>query len=160
MIENPREYFVETILPFSGKMFGVAAAITGSREDASDAVQTAMLRIWETVRSGIRPENPSAYCMSAIRNICLSEIAHSSRAVSLDSQSEIPSEKNSAESFLALKEVIGHLRKLPDKERQAVEMSAFAGSSSDDIAEALSVSTANARQLLSRGRRKLRDWFK
>lgn len=160
MTENPREYFVETILPFSGKMFGVAAAITGSREDASDAVQTAMLRIWESVRSGFKPENPSAYCMSAIRNICLSEITRRGRSSSLELQGEIPSEKNSAESSLALKEVIGNLHKLPDKERQAVEMSAFAGSSSDDIAEALSVSSANARQLLSRGRRKLRDWFK
>lgn len=159
MIENPRKYFSENILPNSGRMFGVAVAITGSREDASDAVQTAMLRIWENICAGTVPDNPAAYCLSAIRNICITQYELSKRAAPLDKDVGAIATKGNAEDSLTLTEVIGRMHTLPDKERQAVEMSAFAGSSSEDIADALSVSTANARQLLSRGRRKLREWM-
>lgn len=137
----------------------MAVAITGSREDASDAVQTAMLRIWENICAGSVPDNPAAYCLSAVRNICITQYERSKRTAPLTEDEAPPSAKSNAEDSLTLTEVIGRLKTLPDKERQAVEMSAFAGSTSEDIADALSVSSANARQLLSRGRRKLREWF-
>lgn len=160
MRDNLRKYFVEEILPNSARMFGVAAAITGSREDASDAVQTAMLRIWENVCAGTIPDNPTAYCLSAVRNICLTQYIRAKRTVSLDNDEITTTEKNNAEDSLSLREVIGHMRSLPEKERQAVELTAFAGYSSEDIAAELKVTKVNARQLLSRGRRKLRDLFK
>lgn len=160
MSESLRKYFVETILPFSGKMFGVAAAITGSREDASDAVQTAMLRIWENICAGTIPDNPAAYCLSAVRNICITQFIRAKRVTPMDNDDETPPQRSNAEDSLSLKEVLGYLQTLPEKERQAVEMSAFAGYSSEDIAAELKVTKVNARQLLSRGRKRLRDWFK
>lgn len=40
----PRKYFTDNILPCNARMYAAALAITGSPEDAADAVQTAMLR--------------------------------------------------------------------------------------------------------------------
>ena len=68
-------------------------------------------------------------------------------------------DKNGIEEAVELNEVRASLMKLPEKERKAVEMSAYAGSSTDDIAKALGVTPVNARQILSRGRRTLRSLF-
>ena len=155
----PREYFTTSILPCNARMYAAALAITGSPEDAADAVQTAMLRIWEGVSKGIFPEAPMAYCLSAIRNICITETVRASRKVSLDNTKEISSGKSGVEEKLELNEVRTKLKRLPGNERKAVEMSAYSGCSADDIAEALGVTPVNARQLLSRGRRRLRSFF-
>ena len=160
MNRDSKKYFTEMILPHSSKMYGVALAITGSREDASDAVQTAMLRIWKSVSEGLVPENPTAYCISAVRNVCINESMRAKRLSPLEGNAELPSEGIAAEASLRLQEVTAGLTRLPDKERQAVELTAYAGCSSEELANALNVSPANARQLLSRGRRKLREWFK
>lgn len=156
---TPRKYFTDNILPCHARMYAAAMAIIGSPEDAADAVQTAMLRIWENICKGVFPEVPMAYCLSAIRNICITETTRLSRKVSLDATREISSEKSGVEEALELNEVTATLRCLPVKERKAVEMSAYAGSSADDIAEVLGVTPANARQILSRGRRRLRSFF-
>lgn len=51
------------------------------------------------------------------------------------------------------------LPQLPDNQRKAVELSAFSGCSNDEIAELTGESPANVRQLLSRGRRKLKELY-
>lgn len=78
----------------------------------------------------------------------------------MDNDDKAPPQRSNAEDSLSLKEVLGYLQTLPEKERQAVELTAFAGYSSEDIAAELKVTKVNARQLLSRGRKRLRDWFK
>ena len=160
MSRDRKKYFTERILPHSAKMYGVAFAITGSREDASDAVQTAMLRIWKSISEGADPENPGAYCLTAVRNICLNEILRTQKLTALGNEENLPSANSEAEATLTLKEVTTRLRSLPEKERMAIELTAYAGCSSEDVANVLSVSPANARQILSRGRRKLRELFK
>lgn len=89
-------------------------------------------------------EVPAAYCLSAIRNICLTESARASRKIPLDTTREIPTGDGGTEKAIELNEVTATLRRLPEKERKAVEMSAFAGCSADDIAEVLGVSAVNA----------------
>ncbi len=156
---TPRKYFTDNILPCNARMYAAALAITGSPEDAADAVQTAMLRIWENVCKGVFPKIPMAYCLSSIRNICITETMRSSRKMPLDTTREISTEKSGVEETLELNEVTATLQRLPEKERKAVEMSAYSGCSADDIAKVLGVTPANARQILSRGRRKLRSFF-
>ena len=153
MDSSARTYFTEVILPCHARMYAAALAITGSSDVARDAVQTAMMRLWETVRKGSLPESAMPYCLSAVRNICITEMAYKRRKVPIDTVAE-PST-----ATCRAKEVADALRMLPAKERQAVEMSAWGGCSADDIAGALGTNAVNARQLLSRGRKRLRSLF-
>ena len=91
--------------------------------------------------------------------LSFTESARASRKIPLDTTREIPTGDGGTEKAIELNEVTATLRRLPEKERKAVEMSAFAGCSADDIAEVLGVSAVNARQILSRGRRRLRSFF-
>ncbi len=154
-----RKYFTEAVLPCHARMYAAALAITGSPDDASDAVQTAMLRVWETVSKGMVLESPVSYCLSAVRNICFTEILRNKRLVPIDGITEEASESNRTEKAVELTEVTDALGRLSETERRAVEMSAYSGCSADQIAQALGTNAVNARQILSRGRKRLRSFF-
>ncbi len=140
-------------------MFAVALAITGSEDEASDAVQTAMMRIWEMLNDKQTPEYPMSYCISTVRNICINELRRNKSKVPIEDNAERASESCDAEDFVELNEVVDAVARLPHNERRAVQMSAYAGCSSQEIAKAMGISSVNARQILSRGRKRLRSYF-
>lgn len=137
-----------------------AVAILGSEDDAADAVQTAMMRIWNGLGKESLPENPKAYCLATLRNICLTALDNSRRYCSLEEMPQRVSDTGNVEDALGLRAVTEVMRRLPQKERRAVELSAYSGCTALEIARALDVSEANARQILCRGRRHLREFFK
>lgn len=152
-----KKYFAERFLPYTSRMYAAALAILGSQSDAEDAVQTAMLRIWENIRRGNIPDSPEAYALTAVRRICLNELSRLKRLTALDG--DFPAGSNAGENRIALGEVTELMRSLPTTERRAIELTAYGGCSSDELAAALGTSSANARQILSRGRKKLRSFF-
>ena len=155
-----KKYFTERFLPCTSRMYAAALAILGSPSDAEDAVQTAMLRIWDNIRQGRVPDTPEAYALTAVRRICLSELARSRRITSLDGELHpCPSGAGGSEERVELGEVTEMMRSLPAMERRAIELTAYGGCTSDEVGAALGTSAANARQLLCRGRRKLRSFF-
>ena len=139
-------------------MYAAALAILGSPSDAEDAVQAAMLRIWENIRRGNIPDAPEPYALAAVRNICLSELARSRRFEAFTGEHRDPPAAT-GDARIELGEVTKMMRSLPEMERRAIELTAYAGCSSDELGAALGTSAANARQILSRGRKKLRSFF-
>lgn len=159
MLLDERSYFSQTILPLHGRMYAAALAITGSPDDAADAVQTAMMKIWEGIAAGNRIDAPAAYCLKAVRNVALNEIGRRHSCVNIDSEGEKLPASDSADSGVRMKDATSILASLPDRERMAVELTAFDGCSSEEVAGSLGVSPSNARQILSRARRHLRSLF-
>lgn len=159
MRDDKKIYFTQRILPCSRRMYAAALAIMGSADDASDAVQTGMLRIWENIRDGKYPENPEGYCLLTVRNICISMLDRQRRELCLESNPAVSSTENPAEMKLQLSDVALGLRELTPNERKAIEMNAWGGCRPEEIAKVLGVTESNARQILSRGRRHLRKIF-
>lgn len=159
MRDDKKIYFTQRILPCSRRMYAAALAIIGSSDDASDAVQTGMLRIWENIRDGKYPENPEGYCLLTIRNICISMLDRQRREQPLDDNPAVGNAENPAEMKLQLSEVELGLRALPPNERKAIELNAWGGCRPEEIAGILGVTEPNARMILSRGRRHLRKIF-
>lgn len=156
---DAKAYFVKEILPCHARMYAAALAILESADDAKDAVQSAMLNVWESIRRGNRPENPNGYCMKALRNVCINSLNQSRRMQYLDENIVGAVAKNEGEDNMRLKDAEICLRELPENERRAVEMRAYGGLSSKEIAAALNVAEPNARKILSRGRLHLRNFF-
>jgi RNA polymerase sigma-70 factor (ECF subfamily) len=66
--------FEQQILPASGKMFRFARKILGDSEDAKDVVQDGLLRIWDQRVKLSEIENPEAWGMQVIKNLCLDRL--------------------------------------------------------------------------------------
>ncbi len=158
MNSDHRKYFDSQILPCYRRMYAAALAMLGSTDDAADAVQTAMLNIWEAVADGRRFDAPVSYALSALRNVCLSAIEKRRKNVGIDTV-DAPEAPDAADALANLGDATRLLGHLPERERKALVLNAFAGCDASEISATLGVSPVNARQILSRARKKLRSLF-
>lgn len=156
--------FRERVMPLRRLMYGVALKMGIPPDDAADAVQEAQVALWRH-RDGI-PANPGEcrlYCMAALRNECLTLLRR--RRDGLSSLDEAVSVRAQAADDTALRvecddtrsriEVL--MESLPPSQREAIRLSGFGGLDTSEIAEATGQTENNVRQLLSRGRRRLRQ---
>lgn len=152
---NPsEEIFHQHFLPLYPRLYAVALSITGNSTDAADAVQDTMTKIWSHISEIADIKSPLGYSLTILRNSAI-DIVRTRKSTELtDNIGTVePADPDT------LKFLYRAIRSLPDYQRRAVELSTFAELSAEEIAGQLNTSPANARQLLSRGRRKLREIF-
>ena len=139
-------------------MYRVTLALCGNSADASDAVQNAAIKLWES-RDRL---NTQAYCIAAARNAAISLINSRRHPDDLDTASTVAAD-NSLESEIETSDRIRHIKAiaatLPDNQRIVLTMRDFEGCEMDEIEEATGLSTGNIRVLLSRARSAIRKYF-
>lgn len=146
-----REYFNKEFLPHYRMMYGVALRLLRNEDDASDAVQSCICRIWQSVRDGSEVDNAEAFCRASIRRHCLNELRDRRPEDDPESLAEWPErdEANEGETFDEM------LSMLDSRQREAMRLRIVGEYRCEEIAEVMSLSSANVRQLLSRARQKL-----
>ena len=68
------EEFKVIILPYYKNMYRVAASIMRSNDEAADAVQDAMLRLWHSRDKLKNVRDLKSYCNNVARNVCINTI--------------------------------------------------------------------------------------
>ena len=144
-----------------GRLFGIAYRMLGSAAEAEDVVQDAWLRWQSTDRSVVR--DPAAFLVTATTRLAIN-VAQSARArretyvgpwlpepVDTTADPALGAERGQALELA----VLLLLEALPPAERAAYVLSEAFDYSHAQIADILTVSEANARQLASRARRHL-----
>lgn len=151
--------FRQRVMSLHRLMYGMALRMGMPPDDAADAVQDTQLKLWR-LRHGI-PEDPDElrlYCLKAFRNSCISWFRRQHPEESADSLSDTPSPSASDAEYRDTRAAIERLiDSLPEGQRTAIRLSSFGGLDNNEIAATTGLSEANVRQLLSRGRRKLRE---
>ena len=153
--------FRERVLPLRKLMYGIGLRIGLSPDDAADAVQETQVRLWQS-RASIPSDPPhlKPYCLAAFKNECISLLRRARPKVPIDESPEIMAPDTDPVEYADTRQNIRRLiESLPEGQRQAVSLSSFGGMDNKEIAEAMGESDANVRQLLSRGRRRLRQLF-
>lgn len=132
------------------------------RDDAEDITQTAFIKAWDAVRT--RPiENAFApYLFTIARNLIIDRSRR--RAIEPVSREDAPDVADIRPSPLALAiageeyRALEHaLEELPDLQREAVLLRAFADMPYEEIANTLGKKESAVRQLYSRGVRTLKE---
>lgn len=152
------EIFTRQFLPLYEKMYRVASAILGNESgEAADAVQEAMVRIWKLGSEMMQIANPEGYAVAAVRSSALDILRKRHVWEQIDEVGNTPSEElPDTDSEEWLQKIIASL---PQGQRDVVRMSAFGNMSNDEIADATGFSAANVRQLLSRGRKRIKELY-
>lgn len=114
------------------QLFIAAIAVTHDRSAAEDAIADAMLAISQLERA---PEDLAAYFFRTVRNKAL----HSSRANSrFDSDCKlenfVDTSSQSPQQIIFIKEVLMHLRSLPNEQQQVLVMKLFGDLTFSEIA--------------------------
>ncbi|MEE0236400.1 MAG: RNA polymerase sigma factor [Bacteroidales bacterium] len=148
---NGRNIFGQKRLDF---MFRLACSILGRSEEAQDMMQDVAERVLRKQDSLQEIENIDAFLTRSVRNACIDRLRR--RKDTTPKIPEVPDEK-SPEGWSDRQLVHKALARLPEKQRMAVHLKDIEGYSGKEIARILETDEANARTILSRGRRALRD---
>lgn len=158
--------FLNTVLNLSDMMYGTALAITGSEEDAKDAVQESVARMWAVRKSMDRIQNVDGYCVKTVRNAAFDIVRRrqTSAQVSEDVE-QLPHSDPSPgpHGSMEAKEQFQMLRKcldmLPDAYRQVLTLRVECDFSFGQIAEIMGTTQDNVRQILSRARKQIKEHY-
>lgn len=154
------EEFKENILPYYAIMFRVAASVLKSSDEAADAVQDAIEKLWEK-REQLKPVTDlKSYAMSAVRNTSLNHIKRKSYSPPQDEEPEIVSNEDiqSDVEWRDYSDFVGKaMNRLPADQRYVLRLSAYGGFSNAEIADLLGLTPGNVRVILSRARFRLKE---
>lgn len=158
-LENKEtDIFKRMVLPHAALMERLLARMLGE-EDARDALQDTLLRLWEHREALSAADNIRAYCLTTARNVATNRLRSRHFEESIE---EVPIVESGADADDSddLRHAEALLEKLPEAQRRAIRLRSYCDMEVEEIAVRMEVSEANVRQLLSRGRRRLRELFK
>lgn len=162
------EEFKASVLVHSVRMWRMAVTLLHDPEDANDAVQDAVVRLWQRRDSLENAVNIQAYCITSVKRVAIDMLrARQSQPTSPLDQYGMEHEPqpgydesqrlDDSESLGVVKML---LSRLPHDQQTVMRLSAFNGCPNDEIRQITGFSADNVRTLLSRARRRLKELFK
>jgi RNA polymerase sigma-70 factor (sigma-E family) len=133
-----------------------AQLLSGSRDDAADLVQDALVRTFGRLRNGFTVESAEAYVRRAILNAFLDGGRRRSRWRRIAPLEYVPEELPPASAATdARLDLHEELRKLAPRERACLVLRYYDDLKVDDIAETLGISSGAVKRYLSDGLAKM-----
>lgn len=152
--------FRQKVMPLRRLMFSMALRLGMPPDDASDVVQETQLKLWRC-RENIPPEVSAckAYCMRAVRNEAITFLRRCKDAEPLEAAPDLRANEDpySVEHRDTQSRIETLIDSLPEGQRRVIRLSSFGGFEITEIVEATGFTPGNVRQLLSRGRKRLRE---
>ena len=153
--------FSEIWIPLSDRFYRVAYYLLESEADAEDAVQELYLKLWAARSSLEGIQNPAAYGILLLKNICIDRIRKRTirKAEPLD-KAPMP-EDAGAEDREEMKDTLRHLmqemEKLPEKQRDVLRMKTIEGLEYEELSRRTGISQVYVRVLIAKARKTLKS---
>lgn len=151
-------------MPCYRQMYLTAFAILRNRDDASDVTQDLILSLWQRHETIPVPDNPAAFCVTMARNHCIDRLRHNSKNYfeNIDSLYMMASDME-ADTEISLRTtqscISDILLRFKEKQRRILILSIFSQLSNDEISVITGESSDNIRAILSRGRKKIKEYL-
>ena len=153
--------FSQIWIPLSDRFYRVAYYLLESKPDAEDAVQELYLKLW-MVRCSLEDiQNPVAYGILLLKNICIDRIRKRTvrKTDPLDNAPML--EDSDAEDREDMKDILRHLMhemgKLPKKQQEVLRMKTVEGLEYEEISRRTGISQVYVRVLITMARKILRS---
>ena len=155
--------FVKSISPFKDKLFRLAKRLLVSTEEAEDATQEVLLKLWNKNEDLVNYNSLEAFAMTMTKNYCLDQLK-SKRAGNLklvhDNYTDRePSLQKKLEDIDSLNWVEKVINQLPEQQRMIIQMRDIEQYGFEEIAEILDMNETAIRVALSRGRKTIREFM-
>lgn len=150
----------EIWLPLSNRFYRVAYHILESQQDAEDAVQELYLKLIKTPSKFSNIQDPAAYGITILRNICIDIIRRRDKRRSEELHEYMIADVDSPDKAAAAKDklriLIHEIDRLPQKQSKVLKMRAIEGLEYDEISQRTGLSQVNIRVLISIARKTLK----
>lgn len=153
--------FVALTNPFKDKLFRLAKRLLVSAEEAEDATQEVMMKLWKMKDNLNSYKSIEALSVVMIKNHCLDQLK-SKRAQNLSIEhSNYSDGQNNLQHQLEVKDSLNWVEKLvdnlPDQQKMIVQLRDIEQLEFEEIAQILEMNETAVRVALSRARKVLRE---
>lgn len=153
--------FVKLVMPFKDKVFRLAKRLLVSNEEAEDATQEILLKLWNNKNAIEQYNNVEAFSMTMTKNFCLDRLK-SKQAQNLKIvHSNYEDHKLSLQKQVELNDSVNWVSKimeeLPEQQKLIVQLRDIENYEFEEIAKVLEMNETAVRVALSRARKTIRE---
>lgn len=156
-----QQEFIHIISPFKDKIFRIAKRLLISIEEAEDATQEVLVRLWNKNDGLLKYNSVEALAMTITKNYCLDQLK-SKRASNLqlvhnnygDNSAGVDKQVEDKDSWNWVEKIIDEL---PEQQKIIVQMRDVEEYEFSEIASMLDMNEATVRVALSRARKVIRE---
>lgn len=156
-----QETFLHIIMPFKDKVFRLAKRLLVSREEAEDATQEILLKLWKNKKQIQDYKNVEAFSMTMTKNFCLDKLK-SKHAQNLKIvHSNYQDGNTSLQKQIELNDSVDWVGKiiedLPEQQKIILQMRDVEQYEFAEISKILDMNETAIRVALSRARKSIRE---
>ncbi|MCK5400112.1 MAG: RNA polymerase sigma factor [Flavobacteriaceae bacterium] len=153
--------FLNIVLPFKDKVFRLAKRLLISREEAEDATQEILLKLWNRKEQIQDYKNVEAFSMTMTKNFCLDKLkskhAQNLKIVHNNYQDNNVSLQKQVELNDSLGWVSKIMEELPDQQKIIIQLRDIEQYNFKEISKMLDMNETAIRVSLSRARKTIRE---
>lgn len=152
--------FLNIVMPFKDKVFRLAKRLLVSREEAEDATQEILLKLWKNKNEFKKYKNVEAFSMTMTKNFCLDKLK-SKQAQNLKLvHSNYADGNTSLQKQVELKDSIDWVGRiiedLPEQQKMVLQLRDIEQYEFEEIEKVLNMNPTAVRVALSRARKTIR----
>lgn len=153
--------FVKLVLPFKDKVYRLAKRLLVSNEEAEDATQEILIKLWNNKKKIEDYRNVEAFSMTMTKNLCLDRLkskqAQNLKIVHSNYEDHNISLQKQVELNDSLNWVSKIMEELPEQQKIIVQLRDVEDYEFDEIAKVLEMNETAVRVALSRARKTIRE---
>lgn len=153
--------FLNLVLPFKDKLYRMAKRLLVSNEEAEDATQEILLKLWANKTKISSYKNAEAFAMTMTKNYCFDRLkskqAQNLRIVHSNYKDESTQLQKQVEHQDSLDWVAKLIQQLPAQQRMVMQLRDIEHYEFSDIAKVLDMKETAVRVTLSRARKTIRE---
>ena len=153
--------FLNVVMPFKDKLFRLAKRLLVSREEAEDATQEILMKLWSKNESIGEYNNIEAFAMTMTKNFCLDRLkskqASNLKLVHSNYSDDNTSLQKQVEAKDSLSWVEKIMEELPEQQKMVLQLRDVEEYDFDEIGELLNMKPTAIRVTLSRARKTVRE---
>ena len=155
--------FLNIVMPFKDKVFRLAKRLLVSQEEAEDATQEILIKLWRNKQKIQDYRNVEAFSMTMTKNFCLDRLkskhAQNLKIVHSNYQDHNVSLQKQVELNDSVDWVSKIMEELPEQQKIILQLRDIEQYEFSEIAKMLDINETAIRVSLSRARKTLREKF-
>lgn len=153
--------FINVVMPFKDKLYRLAKRLLVSREEAEDATQEILMKLWAKQDEMGQMRSVEAFAMTMTKNFCLDRLK-SKQATNLKLvHSNYRDEKTSLQKQLEAQDSVNWVERimeeLPEQQKMVLQLRDVEEYDFEEICEMMDMKPTAVRVALSRARKTVRE---
>ncbi|MEW2922384.1 MULTISPECIES: RNA polymerase sigma factor [Flavobacteriaceae] len=153
--------FLNVVMPFKDKLYRLAKRLLVSREEAEDATQEILLKLWSKNEVMGTYNNVEAFAMTMTKNFCLDRLKSKQAGNLKLVHSNYSDESTSLQRQLEAEDSVSWMERimeeLPEQQKMVLQLRDVEQYEFDEICDLLDMKPTAVRVALSRARKTVRE---